>query len=118
MPLVLQPPGSEEADRMKTSKLWLVLIFPRLLPVAPAAPTVTLGQDARPSASSREAVGDTPWPRVGNDAGGMRFSSLREIHAGNVRNLEVAWTYNTRDAGDKTTIECTPIVVDGVMYLT
>jgi quinoprotein glucose dehydrogenase len=43
---------------------------------------------------------------------------LKEITRNNVNSLEVAWTYHTADAGAATTIECTPIVIDGVMYLT
>ena len=59
------------------------------------------------------------WPNVGNDKGGARYSSLSQINRGSVRNLRVAWTYRTGDAEPKgTTIECTPIVVDGVMYVT
>jgi quinoprotein glucose dehydrogenase len=60
------------------------------------------------------------WPNVGNDKGAMRYSTLKQINRDNVKNLKVAWTYHTGDAGagDSTTIECTPIVVKGVMYLT
>jgi quinoprotein glucose dehydrogenase len=57
------------------------------------------------------------WPVVGNDKGGMRYSPLAQIHRGNVRDLQVAWTFRTGDA-DGTTIECTPLVIDGVMYVT
>src|SRR5687768_10676685 len=60
----------------------------------------------------------TNWPNVNNDKSGTRFSPLDQITRDNVTTLSVAWTYNTGDAGDKTTIECTPIVIDGVMYLT
>ena len=60
----------------------------------------------------------TNWPTVNNDRSGTRFSPLTQINRDNVKTLSVAWTYNTGDAGDKTTIECTPIVIDGVMYLT
>jgi quinoprotein glucose dehydrogenase len=48
----------------------------------------------------------------------MRYSGLRQIDTDNVRGLQVAWVYHTRDAGEKSPIECTPIVVDGVMYIT
>jgi quinoprotein glucose dehydrogenase len=71
--------------------------------------------------ATRQARAQTPsvdWPRVNNDAGGTRYSPLSQIHAGNVRQLQVAWTYHTEDAGERTTIECTPIVIDGVMYIT
>jgi quinoprotein glucose dehydrogenase len=60
------------------------------------------------------------WPNVGNDKGGMRYALLRQINTKNVSSLEVAWTYHTGDSGsgNSTTIECTPIVIDGVMYVT
>jgi quinoprotein glucose dehydrogenase len=57
---------------------------------------------------------------VGNDKAGQRYSALDQINRKNVGGLKVAWTYNTGDsnASANTTIECTPIVVDGMMYLT
>ncbi|MCS6859915.1 MAG: serine hydrolase [Abditibacteriales bacterium] len=60
------------------------------------------------------------WRSVGNDAGGMRYSPLTQINRENVKNLQVAWVYRTGelDPAKKTTIECTPIVVDGVMFVT
>ena len=50
----------------------------------------------------------------------MRHSPLTQISRENVKQLQVAWTYHTGDAqpGRRSTIECTPIVVDGVMYIT
>ncbi len=59
------------------------------------------------------------WANVGNDKGGMRWSPLRQIDRKTVNSLKIAWTYHTGDAAaEGTTIECTPIVIDGVMYLT
>ena len=61
------------------------------------------------------------WPRVGCDAGAMRYGTLTHIDRGNVGRLRVAWTYHTGDgdlSGNSTTIECTPIVIGGVMYVT
>ena len=59
------------------------------------------------------------WANVGNDKGAMRYSNLRQIDRSNVGKLEVAWTYHCGDAASAgTTIECTPVVVDGIMYLT
>src|SRR5687768_13839281 len=58
------------------------------------------------------------WPNVGNDKGGMRYSTLTGINKQNVKDLVVVWTYHTGDAGQGTTIECTPLVVDGAMYVT
>src|SRR5688500_4367025 len=60
------------------------------------------------------------WPNVGNDKGGSRFSPLDQINRANVAKLEVAWTYKVDDAdpAKNSTIECTPLVIDGVMYIT
>ena len=58
------------------------------------------------------------WPNVGGDKGGTRHSPLTQINRENVAKLEVAWTYHTGDAGEKTTIECTPLVADGRMFVT
>ena len=63
---------------------------------------------------------NTDWPDYGGDKGGLRYSPLKQISRENVRTLQMAWTYRTGDVSDEnnTTMEWTPIVVDGVMYLT
>ncbi|MBS1707183.1 MAG: pyrroloquinoline quinone-dependent dehydrogenase [Armatimonadetes bacterium] len=49
----------------------------------------------------------------------MRYSKLTQINRSNVKKLKVAWTYHTGEKLDPgSTIECTPVVVDGVMYIT
>src|SRR5580765_8135564 len=60
------------------------------------------------------------WPNAGSDKGGMRYSKLEQINRKNVGRLTMAWRYHTGDAakGNGSTIECTPIVIDGVMYVT
>lgn len=58
------------------------------------------------------------WPRVGNDPGATRYSPLKQIDRASVKRLQVAWTYHVSDMSKGSTIECTPIVVDGVMYVT
>src|ERR1700723_319453 len=64
------------------------------------------------------------WPNYGNDAGGMRYSSLKQINRENVANLKVAWTFHVGDISDgsggkkRSGLEATPILVDGTLYLT
>src|SRR5262245_54858127 len=58
------------------------------------------------------------WPNVGNDRGGMRYSSLSQINRSNVASLEVAWTYHCGDMQSGYALECTPIEVGGVLYAT
>lgn len=64
------------------------------------------------------AADNVDWPNPGNDKAGTRYAAIDQINRDNVKDLQVAWTYNTGDMGTGTTIECTPLVVDGVMYVT
>src|SRR5438270_4182626 len=64
------------------------------------------------------------WRSYGGDPGGSRYSTLDQIKRTNVAKLKVAWTYHTGDMSDGTTtfvrsaFETTPLMVDGVLYLT
>jgi quinoprotein glucose dehydrogenase len=70
------------------------------------------GQNAAPSAS-------VEWRTHGHDPGGMRFSGAAQITPQNVGDLEVAWVYHMRpaDAPRLAGGETTPLVVNGVMYV-
>ncbi|RCR66247.1 pyrroloquinoline quinone-dependent dehydrogenase [Larkinella punicea] len=75
-------------------------------------------------------IGQTPtsgsveWPAYGNDPGGMRFSPLKQINTGNVKQLTVAWTFRTGEleqykgtsADEKAAFEATPLMVDGTLF--
>jgi quinoprotein glucose dehydrogenase len=66
------------------------------------------------------AEGD--WRSYGRDPGGTRFSPLTEIDRGNVGRLHRAWTYHTGDLDPRPSVqpaafECTPLAVDGVLYV-
>lgn len=60
------------------------------------------------------------WRVTSGDVGGTRYSSLTQIDRTNVQDLEPAWIYRTGDRAERaaSTIECTPIVIDGTMYVT
>ena len=64
------------------------------------------------------------WHYYGGDSGGMKHSPLKQITPGNVAKLKVAWEFHTGDVSDGKTLsirsafEATPLVHDGVMYLT
>ena len=55
------------------------------------------------------------WLMYGRDYGNRRHSPLRQIHKGNVRDLVPAWSFQT---GTPDGLEATPLVVNGVMYMT
>ncbi|MCP5110726.1 MAG: PQQ-binding-like beta-propeller repeat protein, partial [bacterium] len=64
------------------------------------------------------------WRHWGGDAGGMKYSPLDQITPENVARLALAWEFDTGEWSDgseypsRSAFECTPLVVDGVMYLT
>jgi quinoprotein glucose dehydrogenase len=110
---------------------WLRLLIPRnpalrrgilllMIRTRTLLPLILLALVTQP-ATGRDAPPDREdWPSVGRDPGGTRFSPLKQIDRKNVAKLQVAWTYRTGDLprSGPSTIECTPLVVDGVMYLT
>ncbi|MEJ8854961.1 PQQ-dependent dehydrogenase, methanol/ethanol family [Variovorax robiniae] len=55
------------------------------------------------------------WPSYGLDYSEARFSKLDQVNAGNVKQLGLAWTYNLESTRG---VEATPLVVDGIMYVT
>jgi quinoprotein glucose dehydrogenase len=69
-----------------------------------------------PSAAPAQAAGE--WPAYGRDAGGTRYSPLAQITRDNVKDLQLTWIYRTGDyLRDRTRFEATPLVVDGVLYV-
>lgn len=66
-------------------------------------------------AAGSGARGDDDWPLHGHDHANTRFSGLAQINTTNVARLRPAWTYRT---GIDATFQATPIVADGVLYLT
>src|SRR6478752_7128900 len=82
-----------------------------LLGAAALAPAVQAKTDA-------VQVDAADWPRYARDLGGTRFSPLDQINAGNVENLDQAWTFRLRPDGGAAALGGTvPIVIDGTMYL-
>ena len=73
---------------------------------------------AAPARASRGASHD--WRHYGGPLEATRYSTLDQIDRSNVAELKVAWVHATGDSLQRpqTKIECTPIVVDGRMYVT
>ena len=64
----------------------------------------------------RSNAAKTPdWPSVGLDYAETRYSRLSQIDTGNVKQLGLVWSYNLESTRG---VEATPLVVDGVMYVT
>lgn len=73
-----------------------------------------------------QAPATAPWRHYGADAGGARYSDLKEITAENVSGLQRAWKYSTGDlqsrpasALNRSAGEATPILVeDSLVFCT
>lgn len=65
-------------------------------------------------AGTATAGGVADWPVHGHDLGGQRYVALDQIRRNNVVQLKPAWTWHS---GVAASFQATPIVADGVMYL-
>ncbi len=75
-------------------------------------PALVAGQGLDPAALLRPAT-DT-WPTYNGDYSGRRYSTLDQIHSGNVGSLTLAWVYRTRGVA----IKSTPLEVNNILYFT
>ncbi|HZV62044.1 MAG TPA: methanol/ethanol family PQQ-dependent dehydrogenase [Methylophilaceae bacterium] len=81
----------------------------RLLPVVILVLSVSPLQAGQPSPKE-----DGQWLMPAKDHAGTRYSELSQITTGNVRQLQVAWTFST---GLTAGHEAAPLVVNTTMYL-
>ena len=71
-----------------------------------------------------ESSKQVEWPYYGGDQGGMKYSPLTDINPENVQRLQIAWQWKHWDAPleQYDTIagpfESTPLMIDGVLYVT
>jgi len=63
----------------------------------------------------REVTSETDWNSYNGSVGGNRFTSLQQIGRANVRRVAPRWIFNMPNASR---LEVTPIVANGVMYVT
>ena len=75
-------------------------------------------------AAQEHASPQIEWLHYGGDSGGMKYSALTDIDAGNVEQLRIAWQWKhweTPLEEYKTApgfFESTPLMIDGVLYVT
>ncbi len=68
-----------------------------------------------PSSGTASRGPDRWWPSYGGSYANTRSTDLADIGPANVGSLQLAWKFNTGIHGQ---FEASPIVVDGVMYIT
>jgi quinoprotein glucose dehydrogenase len=83
-------------------------LFGLCVPTIASALLVHISAAARNSAAEQR-----DWPGYGGGPEGARYSSLSQINRSNVRQLRVAWMF---DSAETRGLQTNPIVVDGVLY--
>ena len=80
----------------------------------PAAPAMTPMAGRSNGGAIAQEVEDGQWVRPAKNYSSTRYSGLSEITADNVKNLRLAWTFET---GVLKGQEAAPLVVNGTMYI-
>ena len=63
----------------------------------------------------REVTSETGWPTYDGQPSGNRYTTMTQINKRNVSRLGPKWMFSLPNAGR---VQLTPVVVDGVMYVT
>jgi alcohol dehydrogenase (cytochrome c) len=63
----------------------------------------------------RPVTSEVSWPTYNGEPGGNRYTTLGQIDKETVKRLAPRWIFSVPDAGQ---LQVTPIVVDGIMYVT
>ncbi len=90
------------ASRLLFFLLSCLLLLPLDCPAQGLSPAAMLG----PATST--------WPTYNGDYSGRRFSTLDQINASNISDLNLVWVFESRTQG----IKSTPLEVNGVLYFT
>jgi alcohol dehydrogenase (cytochrome c) len=69
----------------------------------------------RSGAVYRRVTSQADWPTYNGQSSGSRYSPLTQITTSNVARLAPTWLYSL---GNSSRLQVTPVVVDGVMYVT
>src|SRR5450755_2619892 len=58
------------------------------------------------------------WRHYASDLHSTKYSPLDQIHAGNVKQLQIAWRWKSNNFGPRleANMEATPLMINGVLY--
>ena len=56
------------------------------------------------------------WLTYGGTYANQRYSLLKQVSTDNVKNLQLKWVWTPTDSPAEEKMECTPIVVNGILY--
>jgi alcohol dehydrogenase (cytochrome c) len=80
----------------------------------PVGTSVTTVVDVLPARLLKSPVAEN-WLSYNGDYTGRRYSALREVTSANVSRLRAQWVFH---APNSSNLEVTPVVVDGIMFVT
>jgi quinohemoprotein ethanol dehydrogenase len=86
--------------------------FRRKFPIGVLLIALTSALSAGQSPSGKD------FPTVGGDLANQRYSALKQITKGNIGRLGGAWSIHLEDGKSPGSMQATPVVVDGVMFIT
>jgi quinoprotein glucose dehydrogenase len=72
------------------------------------SPRATASQDGANSSSEKR-----DWPAYGGAPENTHYSSLTQVNRSNVKDLTVAWSFDTGEQGG---LQTSPIIVEGILY--
>src|SRR5947208_403696 len=98
--------------RISTISICLLLCAPILLARQLSAPNIT-SEDLMAGLKN-----PSRWLTYSGDYTGRRHSPLTQITPDNVRRLAAQWTFQSETLAPGRGFEATPIVVDGILYVT
>ena len=78
-----------------------------------APSTTTSVTNARAEILRRPALGQRDWPIYGGSLENDHYSDLAEINRSNVKQLKVAWSFDTQEEGG---LQTSPLEIEGVLY--
>src|SRR5579884_4143061 len=81
--------------------------------LVPAFCVVLIGFISTNSQSAQPVPPNQDWPVWGGSPENLHYSSISQIKRSNVKDLQVAWTYDTGETGG---LQTSPLEVKGVLY--
>ena len=96
-----------------------IVVLVLVMVIAPGAVTANTAADLQPVTNEMLlSAQDDPesWLMYGRDYKSWRYSQLTQVNTENVKKLVPKWAFQIGTPYDK--FECTPLVVNGVMFIT
>ncbi|HEV2985889.1 MAG TPA: PQQ-binding-like beta-propeller repeat protein, partial [Vicinamibacterales bacterium] len=95
---------------------WLGITVSMVAAIAWATPR-TAGQREAPA---QRGTSNGEWRYYGGDAAGTRYAPLDQINRNNVRDVRIAWRWQSQNFGARPEFnwEATPLMIGGVLYVT